>query len=287
MDKTQRTRDQLRIAISTRLALSSACREGIEVSVFPIDDKGGWNAAGTSLRGPVSVHAECLRLLKIVVSALQAEFDLAPEPAHSDMGRPKSQPELPHFPTGESFDEVAKKITQVAVTLRENIAAKPSTRPPSSPETTSKQYQEAGDHPQEVEDHEEQAEDRQEELQPVMPPASIVEIIYPEEPSGTLLAPNHITVDQGRADFSEFNTKVDDMLTLLKESNEFSGEVRDQLSAEILAGRTLLMAPKADPILLERFLSNPLKYIAKKSSEAPIGALAVAMLMLLNKLTSG
>jgi hypothetical protein len=222
-----------------------------------------------------------------VVSALQAEFDLAPEPTHSDMGRPRSPLEPPQVPTGESFDEVAKKITQVAVTLRENIAAKPSTRPPSSPEATPKHSREAEDHPQEAEDHAQEAEDRQEVLQPVMPPAPIVEIIYPEEPSGTLVAPNHITVDQGRAEFSEFNTKVDDMLTVLRESNDFSGEVRDQLIAEILAGRTLLMAPKVDPILLERFLSSPLKYIAKKSSEVPIGALAVAMLMLLNKLTSG
>lgn len=282
MDKPQRTRDQLRIAISTRLALSSACRDGIEVSVFPTDDKGGWNAAGTSLQGPLSAHAECLRLLKIVVSALQAEFDLAPEP-HSDLGRPRSPPEPPHFPTGESFDEVAKKITQVALALRGNIGAKPSTAPPSGPETPSLQSPETEDHPEE-------AGDNQEELQPVTPPAvektPIVESIYPEQPSGVLVALNHITIDQGRAEFSEFSTKVDDLLTLLRESNEFSGEVRDQLIAEILAGRALLGAPKVDPILLERFLANPLKYIAKKTSETPIGSLTVAMLMLLGKLTS-
>jgi hypothetical protein len=223
-----------------------------------------------------------LRLLKIVVSALQAEFDLAPEP-QADTGRPRSPLEPPHSPTGESFDEVAKKITQVALALRENVTAKESTPPPSSPEIKPPQPGEAGDHPQE-------AEDDQEELQPVTSPAvektPIVESTYPEEPSGSLVAPNHITIDQGRAEFSEFNTKVDDLLTLLRESKEFSGEVRDQLIAEILAGRALLGAPKADPILLERFLANPLKYIAKKSSETPIGALTVTTLMLLGKLTS-
>lgn len=199
------------------------------------------------------------------------------------MGRPRSPLEPPHSPTDESFDEVAKKITQVALALRENIATKESIPPPSSPETAPPQPEEADDRPREAEDH-------QEELQPVTPSAvektPIVESIYPDEPSGSLVAPNHITIDHGRAEFSEFNTKVDDLLPLLRESNEFSSDVRDQLIAEILAGRALLGAPKADPILLERFLANPLKYIAKKSSETPIGALTVTMLMLLGKLTS-
>jgi hypothetical protein len=106
------------------------------------------------------------------------------------------------------------------------------------------------------------------------------------EPSRTLVAPNHITIGQGRAEFIDFDTKADDLLALLRESNEFSGEVRDQLIAEIWAGRALLRAPKADPILLERFLATPLKYIAKKSSQTPIGALTAAMLMLLGKLTN-
>jgi hypothetical protein len=225
-----------------------------------------------------------LRLLKIVVSALQAEFDLASEPPHSDMGRPKSPLEPPHLATGESFDEVASKISQVALTLRENIGAKGSVPPPNNPETAPTQAEEAEDRPQE-------AEDRQEEPQPVTPPAvektPIVESIYPEEPSGALVAPNHITIDHGSAEFTEFNTKVDDLLTLLRESNAFSGEVRDQLIAEILAGRTLLGAREVDPILLERLLAGPLKYIAKKSSETPIGALTVAMLTLLGKLRAG
>jgi hypothetical protein len=315
MDKPQRTRDQLRIAITTRLALSSACRDGIEVSVFPTDDRGGWNAVGSS-----NAQADCLRLLKIVVSALQAEFDLAPETRQADMERPR--PPLkrarPHSPTVESFDEVAKKITQVALTLRENIAGQPSTPSPSSPETAPAQSEEPEHHSQESEHHRQEPEhhsqesehhsqesehhpqdaehppqevqQHQEELQLVARPAvektPNVESIYPKEPSGALVAPNRITIDQGQAEFGEFNTKVDDLLTLLRESNEFSGEVRDQLIAEILAGRALLGAPKADPILLEQFLANPLKYIAKKSSQTPIGTLTVAMLMLLGKLTS-
>jgi hypothetical protein len=290
MNKPRRTRDQLRIAISTRLALSSACRDGIEVSVFPTDDGGGWNAAGTSFGGTLNAHVDCLRLLKIVVSALQAEFDLAPEPPHSDMARSRPQLEPPRSPTPESFDEVAKKISQVALALRENIAAKPATLPLRSPETAPQRSQESKDHRPKAEHHSHEAEHHREEVQPVTP-ATIekvpnLESIYPEEPSGALVAPNHITTDQERAEFTEFSTKVDDLLTLLRETNEFSGEVRDQLIAEILAGRALVGAPKADPILLERFLTTPLKYIAKKSSETAIGELTATMLMLLGKLAS-
>jgi hypothetical protein len=349
MDKPQRTRDQLRLAITTRLALSSACRDGIEVSVFPTDDRGNWNAVGSS-----NAHADCLRLLTIVVSALQTEFDLAREAPQSDTGRPRPPLKLPrpHSPRAESFDEVAKKITQVALSLREDIATKPaiplprppeaehrsreavhhlqeaephsqepephpqgsepppqepephpqgSEPPPQEPEPPPQEAepppqeaepppQEAEPRPQEAELHPQVAEQHQGEPEPVTRAAAEttpnVESIYPEEPSGNLVAPNHTTIDRGRAEFTEFNAKVDDLLTLLRESHEFSGEVRDQLIAEISAGRALLGAPKVDPILLERFLVNPLAYIAKKSSQTPIGALTVAMLMLLGRLTS-
>jgi hypothetical protein len=329
MDKPQRTRDQLRIAITTRLALSSACRDGIEVSVFPTDDRGNWNAVGSS-----NAHADCLRLLTLVVSALQAEFDIAGEAPQPDMGGPRPPLKLPrpHSPTVESFDEVAKKITQVALSLRENIAARPSTPLSSSTATALPQSEEAEHHPhlgeplpqkgeplpQEVEPLPQEAEplpqeaeplpqeaerllqkgeppprevkQHHEELPPVARPAAEktpnVESIYPKEPTGALVSPHHITINQAQAEFGEFNAKVDDLLALLRESNQFSDEVRDQLIAEILAGRALLGAPKADPILVERFLTNPLKYIAKKSSQTPIGPLTVAMLVLLGRLTS-
>jgi hypothetical protein len=278
MDKPQRTREQLRIAISTRLALSSACREGIEVSVFPTDGQGGWDAAGTSLRGPPDAYADCLSFLKIVVSALKAEFDLAPEPTRSDK-RPRLPLEAGHFPAGESLDEAAKRITEVALSLRENIAAtssdlqaNDSNAPPQPPlnEVVGPQHD-------------------QERVRPVTGPAvakaPIAETIYPAEPSGEVVVHNHITIDLQSAEYREFSTKVDDLLTLLRESNEFSGEVRDQLIAEISAGRTLLSAPKADPILIERFLTNPLRYIANKTVGTAMAVLTMALMILLGKLT--
>jgi hypothetical protein len=278
MDKPQRTREQLRIAISTRLALSSACREGIEVSVFPTNDEGGWDAAGTPLRGPSDTYADCLSFLKIVVSALKAEFDLAPEPTTSDK-LPRSPLEPGHFPKAEGFDEAAKKITEVALSLRENIAATSSDLQANDSNAT----------PQPQLNEVVGLQHDQEQLQPVTSPAAakapISETIYPAEPSGEVVVHNHITIDLHSAVYREFSTKVDDLLTLLRESNEFSGEVRDQLIAEISAGRTLLSAPKADPILIERFFTNPLRYIANKTAGTALAVLTMALMILLGKLT--
>lgn len=269
MHKPQRTREQLRIAISTRLALSSACPDEIEVSVFPTDDKGGWDAAGSSLRGPLNAYVECLAFLKIVVSALQAEFDLAQEAPDSGTERPKPPLEPPHFPTSEGIDEAANKISRVALALRENIAARLSDIPPSNSDATP---------PQRVQDNQEQLR--------AVTHTPIVETIYPADPSGAVVVRNHAKINLHSAEYREFNTKVDDLLTLLRDSNDFSGEVRDQLIAEISAGKTLLSAPKVDPFLIEQFLTNPFRYIADKSVETATGALTVALLMLLGKLTS-
>lgn len=248
------------------------------MSVFPTDNKGGWDAAGTSLGGPSDAYADCLSFLKIVVSALKAEFDLAPEPTRSDK-RPKLPLEPGHVPAGESFDEAAKKITEVALSLRENIAATASDLQANDSNATSQPQ------PNEVVG----LQHDQEQLQPVTSPsvakAPIAETIYPAEPSGEVVVHNHITIDLQSAEYREFSTKVDDLLTVLRESNEFSGEVRDQLIAEISAGRTLLSAPKADPILIERFLTNPLRYIANKTVGTALAVLTMALMILLGKLT--
>jgi hypothetical protein len=248
------------------------------VSVFPTDNEGGWDAAGTSLRGSPDTYADCLGFLRIVVSALKAEFDLAPEPTPSDKRqRPPNEPV--RFPKAEGFDEAVKKITQVAVSLRENIATTSSDVPANGSNATPQpQLNEVVD-----------LQHDQEQLQPVTSPAvakaPISETIYPEEPSGEVVVRNHITIDLHSAAYREFSTKVDDLLTLLRESNEFSGEVRDQLIAEISAGRTLLSAPKADPILIERFLTNPLRYIANKTAGTALAVLTMALMILLGKLT--
>jgi hypothetical protein len=54
--------------------------------------------------------------------------------------------------------------------------------------------------------------------------------------------------------------------------------VRDQLSAEINAGTTLLKAPKVNRNWIDLLLVKPLKYIAEKGGSAVIGRLATAAL---------
>jgi hypothetical protein len=116
-------------------------------------------------------------------------------------------------------------------------------------------------------------------------PILIVPTIYPQEPSGEVIVHNHITINLRRAEFGELNEKLDEIIALLRRSNEISGEVRDQLITEITAGKVLLTAPKPDPKLIELLLKRPLMFIAEKAAGAVIGATAVAALALLGKLT--
>src|SRR5205807_479226 len=66
---------------------------------------------------------------------------------------------------------------------------------------------------------------------------------------GRARPPLHITININSIEFRELNSKLDDVIRLLRGSNEISGETRDQLIAEIKAGRALLQAPKSDPKL--------------------------------------
>jgi hypothetical protein len=75
-------------------------------------------------------------------------------------------------------------------------------------------------------------------------PIPVTPTVYPDQPDGTVIVQNHITINVRSAEFGELNKKLDELLALLRRSNEISGEVRDQLIAEIAAGRTLLTAPK-------------------------------------------
>jgi len=113
----------------------------------------------------------------------------------------------------------------------------------------------------------------------------IVPTLYPEEPDGAVIVHNHITINIHNVEFREFNSKLDDVIRLLRISNEISGETRDQLIAEIKAGRALLAAPKPDAQLIELLLRRPLLFIGKTASGAIIGVAATAAVALLGKLT--
>jgi hypothetical protein len=119
----------------------------------------------------------------------------------------------------------------------------------------------------------------------VEPPFSVVPTVYPNEPGGVVVVQNHITIDINSAEFRDFNSKLDDVIGLLRRSNEISGEARDQFIAEIKAGRALLEAPKVNPKLIELLLKRPLTYLADKATGALMGAAAATALMLLGKLT--
>jgi hypothetical protein len=116
-------------------------------------------------------------------------------------------------------------------------------------------------------------------------PVSIIPTIYPQEPSGAVIVHNHITINVRGAEFGELNEKLEELPVLLRRSNEVSGEVRDQLIAEITAGKVLLTAPKLDPKLIEALLKRPLMFITEKAAGAVVGAAAVTALALLGKIT--
>jgi hypothetical protein len=85
-------------------------------------------------------------------------------------------------------------------------------------------------------------------------PVPIVPTVYPQEPGGAVIVYNHITINS--IELKEFNSKLDEVIRLLRGSNEISGEGRDQLIAEIKAGRALLESPKLDPKLSSTSLTR-------------------------------
>jgi hypothetical protein len=114
---------------------------------------------------------------------------------------------------------------------------------------------------------------------------AVTPTLYPAEPEGTVIVENHITINVQSADLRELNAKLDELLSHLRRSNEISGDVRDQLIAEIRAGKALLTAPKPNATLIELLLKRPLTFIAKQVAGTVIGRIAGAALELLGKLT--
>lgn len=74
-------------------------------------------------------------------------------------------------------------------------------------------------------------------------PVMIVPTIYPSDPAAPIVVHNYITINVQAAGFREFAANLDVLVRLLRQSNEIAGETRDQLVAEITAGRTILTAP--------------------------------------------
>jgi hypothetical protein len=85
-------------------------------------------------------------------------------------------------------------------------------------------------------------------------------------------------------EFCPPGAKFDQLLHEMRRSNEIAGEPRDQLVAEMRAGRALLEAPRPDPKSIEILLIRPLEWKGEKGGRAILGALAVEALHLLQQL---
>jgi hypothetical protein len=116
-------------------------------------------------------------------------------------------------------------------------------------------------------------------------PITIVPTPFPEKLGDPIIVHNQVTVNVQSIEFRELNAKLDAVITLLdRRSNDISGDVREQLKAEISAGRLLLTAPKPDRNWIDLLLLRPLKYLADKAGSAVIGGLAAEALNLLLKM---
>ncbi|MFZ0150683.1 MAG: hypothetical protein WAM72_20550 [Xanthobacteraceae bacterium] len=110
---------------------------------------------------------------------------------------------------------------------------------------------------------------------------TIVPTPYPDDPKAPLLVHGYISINVWSAEFRKSDANLVELIRLLRESNEIAGDTRDQLIAELTAGRVMLTAPKADRNLLEILLIIPLKYLADRAGSAVMGAVADEALHLL------
>ena len=112
-------------------------------------------------------------------------------------------------------------------------------------------------------------------------PVTVAPTRYPDDPAAPLVVRNYVRINLRSAEFQQSDTKLDELIRVLRQSNQIAGESRDQLVAEITAGRALLTAPKPDRNLLNVLLLGPLYYLADKAGSAVVGVLADEALHLL------
>jgi hypothetical protein len=113
---------------------------------------------------------------------------------------------------------------------------------------------------------------------------TVVPTPYPADPSAPLVVHGYLRVDFASVEYAEFNSKLDELLTHLRRSNEIAGEVRDQLIAEMQAGRTILESPRPDPNLIKALLISPLQFIMGAAAAGVIGDYAIQALHYLSQL---
>jgi hypothetical protein len=115
-------------------------------------------------------------------------------------------------------------------------------------------------------------------------PLTIVPTPYPREPGAPLVVHGSLNIDPRSPGLQELSAKLDQIIGLLAGSNLFAIETRNQLAAEIQAGKALATAPKPNTELLKAVLVNPLVFIACAAASAIIGELALQALHLIEML---
>jgi hypothetical protein len=104
-------------------------------------------------------------------------------------------------------------------------------------------------------------------------PRPVTPTVYPDSPQGPIIVQNHITINLQSDEFRLFNQNLETLIAQLGRSNEFAGEARDQVVAELRAGREILTAPKPQRDLVHLLLLRPLKWVAAKAGSEVIASL--------------
>jgi hypothetical protein len=113
---------------------------------------------------------------------------------------------------------------------------------------------------------------------------AITPTLYSSEPGGGVVLHNYITINLDSAAFREFNTQMNELLLLLRRSDEISGGTREQLIAEMKAGMEILTSPKPDHKLID-FVSQATAFVHDRAAGVAIGAAAAVALAALGRLT--
>jgi hypothetical protein len=103
---------------------------------------------------------------------------------------------------------------------------------------------------------------------------AVTPTIYPDSPLGLAIVQNYVAINFQTEEFGRFNKNIEALLAELRQSNEISGELRDQLVSELRAGREIISGPKPQRDLLDLLLVKPLKWLAEKSGTAIVSKLA-------------
>jgi len=120
-------------------------------------------------------------------------------------------------------------------------------------------------------------------MQGTVSPAAIPinQTVYSAE---TVIIQNSITINVGDPDVRELKNTLGRLVAAIEGCNELSAEVRNQLRAEITAGKALLEAPKVERNAIQLYLLNSLRWIGEKVAAVIVTQLATRGLELLLKL---